>query len=222
MGNLFKKYKSKVINNGRRFLSTMDFFELNLYKRELQNFNPLTNNHNSVTTGPTEQIILNEPFGLNGLDIAGFPYYNPPINWTSDPNTVFYGDSDTIPFCALSGSSGTVFSLLANGNNNTDYITTKAISTVGKTNIKLNFNEYRGLTAAPPAMMLDYSPDNGTNWVSITWTETNTILSWINSGDISLPVGAENKAQLKIRYGIVGNSSGEFVSIDDFIVKATF
>jgi len=48
MGNLFKKYKSKVINNGRRFLSTMDFFELNLYKRELQNFNPLTNSNDGT------------------------------------------------------------------------------------------------------------------------------------------------------------------------------
>lgn len=228
MGNLFKKYKSKVINNGRKFLSAVDFFEMNLYKKELQNFNPLTNTHNSVTVGPTEQTILTEPFGLNGVNggFGGFPYYNYPTGWVGNPNYanwIVYGDSDIIPFCALPSSSGTMYLAFANGNLILETVETLAISTIGKTNIKINFNEYRGYaTGLTPPLDLYYSPDNGSNWFPITWTEPVTTLTWVNTGDISLPVGAENKSQLKIRFSATGDGTGENIAIDDFIVKATF
>lgn len=198
--------------------------KINVYNdtRIIGGYYSLTGETFITITAATEQTILSEPFGLNGLDGLGFPYYNPPSGWTSDPNNIFYGDNDIIPFCNVVGSSGTIFSILSNGNNSTDYTTTKVISTIGKTNIKLNFNEYRGQTTTPPPLILEYSPNNGSTWSAITWTETSTILSWVNSGDILLPIGAENKSQLKIRYGIVGNSSGELTAIDDFTVKATF
>lgn len=228
MGNLFKKYKSRLLNNGKKFLSVVDFFEMNLYKKELQNFNPLTNNHNGVTTGPTEQTIYTEPFGLNGINVGsgGFPYYNYPTGWTGTPdyvNWLVYGDSDVTPFCSLPGSSGTMYLAFANGNIGLEVVNTIAISTISKTNIKINFNEYRGYaTGLTPPLDLYYSPDNGSNWFPITWTEPVTTLAWVNTGDISLPVGAENNAQLKIRFSTTGDASAESIAIDDFIVKATF
>ncbi len=228
MGNLFKKYKSRLMNNGRKFLSAVDFFEMNLYKKELQNFNPLTNTGNEPSSGPTEQTIYSEPFGLNGVNgsFGGFPYYNYPTGWVGDPNYVnwiVYGDSDITPFCNLSNSSGTMFLAFANSGVILETVETLAISTIGKTNIKVNFNIYKGhATGITPPLDLYYSPDNGSNWYSITWTEPVTTLTWVNSGDISLPIGAENKAQLKIRFSVTGDNTGESIAIDDFTVKATF
>lgn len=181
--------------------------------------------NNALGGGPTrttEQPILYEPFGLNGLNGLGFPYYNTPSGWTNDSEVVFYGDSDVIPFCDIVDSSGTIYCAFSNGSATQQYLITKAISTTGKTNIKLNFNEYRGLTTIPPSLTLDYSPDNGSTWLSIVWTETSTILNWVNSGDINLPSNAENKSQLKIRIGMLGDGSGEITAIDDFKIKATF
>lgn len=186
------------------------------------------NSWNNITgggppkTSTSEQIILNEPFGLNGLDMSGFPYYKSPLDWTNDPDVLFYGSSDIIPFCNIENSSGTIYAAFANGIISQDYLITKTISTVNKTNIKLNFNEYRGTTSISPPLTLDYSPNNGSTWFPITWNETSNILTWVNSGNISLPIGAENKSQLKIRIGMSTDGTGELTAIDDFKVLATF
>lgn len=224
MGNLFKKYKSKVINNGRKFLSAIDFFEMNLYKKELQNFNPLTNNSNNTTTGPTEQTILSEPFGQNGVSGLGLPYYNIPSSWTRSHTTIVgFDDPIEIPSCNLPDSSGGVLLVFSNSFIRQEYLTTLALSTIGKTNIKLNFNEYRGyLIGSPPPLTIEYSPNNGSTWFNVTWTETPLDLTWVNTGDINLPVGAENISQLKIRFGVLGDGSTEYVVLDDVKIKATF
>ena len=181
---------------------------------------------NALGGGPpqvSEKIILNEPFGLNGVNGSGFPYYNYPTNWTGDPNWIVYGDSDVTPFCNLLGSSGTMFLTFANGNSLLEVMNTKSISTINKTNIKINFNIYKGYsTGITPPLNLYYSPDNGSNWFTIPWIEPVVTLSWVNSGNIILPIGAENKSQLKIRFSITGDSSGENIAIDDFKVLATF
>jgi len=71
MGNLFKKYKSKVINNGRKFLSTIDFFEMNLYKKELQNFNPLSNSNDNFPNPRPIGELVNNDFSASSWTYSG-------------------------------------------------------------------------------------------------------------------------------------------------------
>lgn len=218
-----------VILGGRKFLSTILSFQNNLFKKELQYKDIGVNQPNVISGSPSifEHTILSEPFGLAGVAGSGVPYYNIPTGWTRSFNTItgfdFSDPGSDVPQCNVAGSSATIGGVFSNANVRQEYLTTKAISTVGMVNIKLNFNEYRGdLIGNPPPLTLDYSINNGSTWTSITWTETVLNLIWVASGDITLPSNAQNISQLKIRFGIFGDASNEFVSLDDVTIKATY
>ena len=179
------------------------------------------------TMGAREQTILYEPFGLNGVTGSGAPYYNVPSGWTRSHITIVGFDAtdpdSEIPPCDIVGSSGTILLAFSNANVRQEYLTTKAISTLGMTNVKLSFNEYRGtLVGGSPPLTLEYSPNNGSTWSAITWTETVLDLTWVATGNINLPNGAANVQQLKLRFGVLGDASGEYVLLDDVTIKATF
>ena len=86
--------------SSKRFLSVVDFFETNLFKKELGFKNIGSNVHSPSVYVPTEQVIYSETFGNNGLNGFGFPHYNAPTGWTmSNIPVEFYGDQDVINFC---------------------------------------------------------------------------------------------------------------------------
>lgn len=219
----------KVILTGRKFLSVINSLQLNLFKRKLRGKDPNTNQGYTIPGTPSifEHTILNEPFGLAGINSFGIPYYNIPTGWAKSHITVigfdFSDAGSDIPQCNIVGSSATIGLVFSNANVRQEYLTTSAISTVGMVSIKLNFNEYRGtFIGNPPPLTLEYSINNGSTWTSITWTETVLGLTWVNTGDINLPANAQNITQLKIRFGVFGDAANEYVSLDDIKIKATY
>lgn len=197
----------------------VDFFETNLFKKELAYKDIGANQKNSSSVTST---LISEPFGLAGVAALGLPYYNIPTGWTKSHISVTgFDDNATIPTCTIPSTSGGVLLTWGNSNVGNTYLTTKAVSTVGKAIVKLSFNEYRGITATSPYLFVEYSPNNGTTWFSSGWTDTTPDLTWTAYTNIVLPIGAGNVPQLKVRFGILADASGEAVSIDDVLITAT-
>lgn len=158
----------------------------------------------------------------------GAPQYKYPAGWTDpagepaepltaefqvyDDGGVAYQYSD-VDIPAASGLRNLVFS---NGGSNTESVTTKPTSTVGRSNIIIEFLMYR--QPGCPAFTIEWSDDNST-WNNLAYAPPSADFVWHAVGPVSLPVGANNKANIYFKFTVVGDGTGAFVAIDDFVVK---
>lgn len=193
-------------------------------KEEFDYFNQLnwlqSTGGSPFTTPFTTSTLLYEPFTSTTLDSPGI--YNLPTDWVSnsfptdicveDPNDFISG----VPVCDVPGSSGGKFLIFNNTNAQINYITTKAINTIGKTNIKVLWNAWRDNIGLDPILQWSI---NGTNWNTVSYTQVNANGNWSALTPVSLPSNVNNQATLYLRLSqnaILGLSN--YYTIDDFKV----
>jgi len=94
------------------------------------------------------------------------------------------------------------------------------ISTVGLTGLTVQFGYRKESATALPTLAFDYSTDGvGYTSVAFTFTQIATAATgWYLSPVITLPVGAENAANLRLRWIKSGTNS---TRIDDVVLKNT-
>jgi hypothetical protein len=104
----------------------------------------------------------------------------------------------------------------------TGIVTLSGVNTVGFTGITLSYIA-RKTSAYTGTILLEWSID-GITWTPITFTDVAGSSTWlpINSGTaLSLPAGAENQANLRVRWTFTrSNTSGNY-RIDDLFIRGT-
>ncbi|PJE41308.1 MAG: hypothetical protein CUR32_09035 [Flavobacterium sp.] len=136
-------------------------------------------------------------------------------NWelrTTGASTTY---SWTNPAISFSGGAN-IFTNLGTNNNVKTVTYDNSLSTSGYSGISVRFGGLRSGTV--PAIDVSYSTD-GTTYTSAGSVTFGT--SWA-AYTVALPAGADNVANLRIRFSVTANSnSGNFLRIDDFHVIGT-
>ncbi len=166
--------------------------------------------------------ILNAQLTIYSEDFGGIGNTTLPSSWTSatgdwiiDPNDLNGGG---VPVCGLPLSSGN--SVLAGSDNGGNENAVSApFSTVGKTNIIVNYNAYRSTGA--PNVVLEVSSDNVTYIPIPGWSDVVADDAWHPVNQFTLPVSMENQATVYLRWSYTATGNGFFFAYDDIIVKAT-
>lgn len=162
-----------------------------------------------------------EIFGQNGS--LGSGQYNVPRQWvpsdgganiTSYNLFVAAGYSN----CDVPGSSGGPSLVFVNSGVGSVEIKVRPVSTIGKTNITVSWNEMR--QAGCVNLQMEWSTDLVT-WNSIAITEPTADETWYANTPVVLPAGANNKHTLYLKFIQVGDGTGFFTAIDDFRVTGT-
>ena len=171
--------------------------------------------HFSIAPAIYNPLPLSEDFSLYAFTL--------PAGWYCfDFNAFLIDQPDNIgpPYfnCDLVGSSGGEALVFTNPQAQTDWIVTKPISTLGKTSIKVNWNEFR--TVGAPTLTLDWSVD-GVNFTPIGFTDVPDDDFWHSISEISLPSGAENQYILMLRFSANCDGFGLGIWIDDLIISGT-
>lgn len=191
---------------------------------------------------PSPPIVFNEIFGQDGVSPFGTGMPNgtkwssvviPGDTWWTnftdgsgeDSNfdawdPTFYGT----PPCNLPGSSGGYQLVFINSFPGNGYTYLKT-SSLGKTSVVLEYNKYKdtffgGAPALP--MTIDYSVDGGFTWFPVPFTEVVNFDVWEAVAPIVLPAGANNAADLRIRFGSVADGFfNGFYFMDDIKVTSS-
>lgn len=189
--------------------------------------------------------LLYEPFGLDGVYSNGSPatpntigfgpqssIRRPPAGWTSnsmndDIYFVLGINSVGVNCDVVDSSGGTCMALIrGNGYGPGQYIQTKSFSTVGKTNITVDFNLYDDFnidTSLYTKLTIEYSVDNSI-WTPVSYTmsdDSGATQGWIPVNQITLPIGAENEATVYLRFILDDDGSFNQICIDDLTIRGT-
>jgi hypothetical protein len=164
-----------------------------------------------------------EIFGQNG-EITPGVQYNVPKQWIPsdggiDVSAYDLSASISYPNCDVPGSSGGVSLVFVNGMGSPVDIIARPISTIGKTNITVSWNESIQ-TGGAQLLELLWSVDNVV-WNSLVISEPTPDNAWHAVTPIVLPAGANNKHTLYFKFIYNSDASGLFTAIDDFRVTGT-
>ncbi len=164
-----------------------------------------------------EVTLENEIFGQDGG--AGPSSWNFPTGWaeTGEAGQFYVEDGDVnIQACDIVGSSALQLLVFVGNTANPSTITTSAISTLGKSNIKVFWNEIM-TNANNDNFTLEYSI-NGIAWSAIAIPQLVSDFVWHERAPISVPAAADNQATLYFRLTKTGDGFSSFDAIDDFKV----
>ncbi len=211
-GNRIKK----LILGTKKFVSSSNFLQFGLFNRELY--------YKSGESGGLEskelhqRQLFGEVFGQDGLDGAGFPYYNLPGSWTYDALDIsFYGNNDIIPFCDVPGSYtlNGVFMLFSNTSGYLDNVYTYSISKGNYKDLTLEWNEYKNVGA--PDINIYWSTDAIT-WNPITYTPPTADSTW-RAVITTLDAAVNSVSSLYLKFEQQSDLSGNLIAIDDIKLK---
>lgn len=157
--------------------------------------------------------LLSESFGATATLPTGWTSTNTNNGWKSNGS-----NASTNKYPGASGGMNVVF--VGQGSNGiTHTLTYSNLSTVGYTNISIIWGGL-GAAAFNQDIIFQWST-NGTTWNDVIYTYNKKATTWgLVNGEvpIQLPVGAENAANLSLRWSSVTSNLGNY-RIDD--VKVT-
>lgn len=179
----------------------------------------------TVTVISTD-ILYSQDYNASGFAQGWFTTRNGSGTYnTSDANNDWLKDntntSTGYPGASGSGHFRTRTDKVQSNSRLTYNNTSTQLSTVGKTNLKIIWGARRSQTFTNP-VVLEWSAD-GSNWNAVTFsdavytTENNGWMLVNNGNPISLPAGAENVANLRLRWTTTFASSQNY-RIDDLKV----
>ena len=145
-----------------------------------------------------------------------------PTGWTSSNATAGWNISTASASSTYTGFSAGANALFngtgANGATHT-LTYSNSLSTVGYSSLTILWGG-RGTSSFNGSIIFQWSSD-GTNWNNVEYTYSKNSNAWalVNSGTaISLPAGASEQANLRLRWSSVTTNSGNY-RIDDVILK---
>jgi hypothetical protein len=147
-----------------------------------------------------------------------------PTGWTSSNTTNGFSLVTGTASTGYTGASGSGNAYFANtGSNGVVHTLTysNSFSTIGYSSITIIWGARATATFAQP-VTFQWSSD-GTNWNNVTYTQVTSNATWalVNGGvRISLGAGAAGQSNLRFRFSITSNNSGNY-RIDDFSVQGT-
>ncbi len=145
-----------------------------------------------------------------------------PTNWlSSDPADIIVVDPLSeilVPYCNVGGSSGTEALGFINTSGVQAYANVRPVSTLNKTAITINFNQFRHIGSPP--LTIEWSTDN-TTWNTIASPNVTDDAFWHSLSPVVLPAGAEDQYTLYVRIGMLSDSSGLVSVIDDLVISGT-
>jgi PKD repeat protein len=165
------------------------------------------------------QLPYSEDFDTGGPCNTNFP-----ANWTTASTTSDWliDASDAcgggVPQCTVAGSSGGSVLAGADGSGNLESTVSASVSTVGFTNIIVDWNGFR--STAAPTTTLEYSFDDVTYTV-VAFTDVATDDNWHPVTTVSLPTDCDNVPVLYLRWSYNSTAAGAFVAFDDLLVNGT-
>lgn len=164
-----------------------------------------------------------EIFGQDGELAPGEEYYTPRQwvgnNGGSDVSVYDLFAKIAYPNCNVPGSSGGPSLVFINAIGAPVELVTRPISTIGKTNITVQWNETI-MALGTELLSLEWSVDN-VSWNSVSITAPTPDGLWHAITPIVLPAGANNKHTLYFKFVYNSDGSGLFTAIDDFRVTGT-
>lgn len=148
-----------------------------------------------------------------------------PSGWSVSSTEIFTNASS--PSSGYSGASGGNNLLARNCNPNGEVRSFQidGISTIGATGLTVSFG-HRRTSSFTPSIALEWSSD-GSSWNAITYSTPGTAGAWALFTSAMLPAGAENQANLRVRWTYstsvsnvpCDNFAGNY-RLDDFKVTA--
>ncbi len=170
----------------------------------------------SITSNPVAIIPTEIIFGENSASInfGGLPYMNFPKRWIhpefsdSDDNYnwFIYNDTNLIPQCDVVDSSGDSYLMSIDAYQFSVgegiFLGLPVISTIGKSNITFNVNQYRIPSA--PTTMLKWSTD-GITYNDVTFTDVASDSEWHPATPVVLPSSCDNQVLLYLQIGITSS-----------------
>jgi hypothetical protein len=169
-----------------------------------------------------DQVVIGgEDFDAAGVSGLGAPYYKFPVGWILPgapyeplPNIFVYDDGGVVyPYSPISGLRSLAF---ANGLAVAEFTTAKPFSTINRVEPTIDIWQYRN--AGSPGLVLEWSDDNAT-WNNAGLVNVADDDIW-HRATIFLPVGAENKANIYLRFTMPGDASGLITAVDDLFYSA--
>lgn len=144
-----------------------------------------------------------------------------PTGWASSNTINGFESVVTSPSTGYSGASGSINARFQNtgiaGANHT-LTFDNALSTIGYTDIRVIWG-VRTTGTFIQNVTLEWSSD-GINWTPCPFSQTPSGTDWtlVNGGiPIQLPAGAENVSNLRLRWSIIVNNTGNY-QIDDLVI----
>jgi hypothetical protein len=205
--------------DGTDFDTDYTNFRIVVAATELTRQVALTSNAMTITAVIETETLLLEIFGQDGLD--GMGAYNFPVDWVvsgePDQFVVEDGDNNTGQ-CDVAGSSAEQVLAFYHNSTNSSSVKTAPISTIGKSNIKVRWNEIN-TNFSGNQFTLEWST-NGSTWFNVTLPTIPSDFVWHQRAFVSLPAGANNQATLYFRLTKVGDGIASVDGIDDFQVTA--
>lgn len=173
----------------------------------------------------TNQVVVYfEDFDTASVSVSNPPdQYKFPTGWT-DPSSPYeplidvfvYDDGGiSVPYSSGSGLRSLIFLDASVG---LVSVTSAPFSTIGKSDLTLDFLMVRSSAATPPNIVLEWSDDNST-WNTLSYTQISNDDTWYNVNTINLPSGAENKANIYLKFSQTADGGGNFTAIDDVLVR---
>ena len=187
--------------------------------------NKLTFDRQRIPNPLVQSTLYRETFQSGTATIA--PNYRFPTGWTlpgspyapTNEWTVYFDSGVLFPVSNVSGASGAKALLFANNDLAENIVTAIPFSTVGFTNLTIDLLQYR--KTGSPTLTIEWSTDNAT-WTDAGLVNATDDDAWHQVATMSLPSGAENKANIYIRFRTTANDGGGsdiFFAVDDLTIK---
>lgn len=160
--------------------------------------------------------VYTENFGGAGTSTFPVAWTSATGDWIIDPNV---NNGGGVPPCTLALSSGNSVLAGSDGVASAENAVTESFSTIGITNLVVNYNAYR--SSGGPVVTLEASSDNITYTVIPGWADVIADDTWRSVTQFTLPISMENQSTVYLRWRYTGTSNGFFFAIDDIKVIGT-
>lgn len=154
--------------------------------------------------------VYGENFGGAGTTTFPAGWTSATGDWVIDPNV---NNGGGVPECALPLSSGNSVLAGSDGGSGSEHAITQSFSTLGTTNLVVNYNCYRSVGA--PAVLLEVSSNNITYTTVPGWTDVVADDAWHAVTQFTLPASMENLPTVFLRWSYTASGNGFFFAIDD-------
>lgn len=154
--------------------------------------------------------VYGENFG--GAGNTSFPsgWTSATGDWVIDPNV---NNGGGVPECTIPLSSGNSVLAGSDGGSGSEQAITQSFSTLGTTNLVVNYNCYRSVGA--PTVLLEVSSNNITYTTVPGWTDVVADDAWHAITQFTLPASMENLPTVFLRWSYTASGNGFFFAMDD-------